>query len=248
MIEQSPDEINWSVLLPGLPVTSPRGALGWSSVTLVQSSEQNILVDTGSYGDRQQLVKALGRAGLSPDAIDAVVLTHFHYDHVLNYDLFNKARFFISKSELTYVTSGDYLTASDPYVPAVVFPLIESRLTVFTGEEELFPGIRTIPLPGHTPGQSGLLLEKEGVLIAGDGIKSGFDFVKNLPPPLFAPGKDALACYRYAEKIARIIIPGHDQPFSLPVVGKLEYLEEYGLELSYAGNPENELQNIRLAR
>ena len=248
MVEQSNSAISWRLLLPGLPVTSTRGALGWSSVTLVQSKEHNILVDTGSYGDRQQLVKALELAGLSPDAISAVVLTHFHYDHVLNFDLFKNAQFFISKIESVYVKNGGYLAAGDPYVPAVIFPLIESRLTLFSGEVELFTGMRTIPLPGHTPGMSGLLLEKEGVLIAGDGIKNGYDFVKKLPPPAFGSSEDALACYQCAEDRARIIVPGHDQPFRVPVVGEVDYLVEYSLELSYAGNPAGEPQNIRLGR
>lgn len=248
MVKQPVDVIKWQILLPGLPVTSTRGALGWSSVTLVQSPKQNILVDTGSYGDRQQLIQALDQVGLSPETISAVVLTHFHYDHVLNYDLFKNAQFFISETEVAYVKNGAYLAAGDHYVPSVIFPLIEPRLTVFSGEMEIFSGIRTIPLPGHTPGMSGLFLEEEGVLIAGDGIKNGYDFAQKLPPPAFGSSKDALACYQCAEDRARIIVPGHDQPFRLPVVGEVEYLEEYNLELSYAGNPAGEPQNIRLGR
>lgn len=248
MDRQPVDAIQWQLLLPGLPITSTRGALGWSSVTLVQSPKQNILVDTGSYGDRLQLIQALEQISLSPESINAVVLTHFHYDHVLNYDLFINAQFFISETEVTYVKNGAYLAAGDPYVPAVIFPLIEPRLTVFSGEMEIFSGIRTIPLPGHTPGMAGLLLEEEGVLIAGDGIKNGYDFVKKLPPPSFGNSADALSCYQKAADIARIIVPGHDQPFRVPVVDKVEYLEEYSLELSYAGDPEGEPQNVSMKR
>jgi N-acyl homoserine lactone hydrolase len=101
-----PTAPSWRIVLPGIPITSSRGALGWSTVTLVQTGEYNLLVDTGSYGDRAQLLAALDAVGLSPEYVDALFFTHFHYDHILNFDLFANAVIYLSTEEINYVTSA----------------------------------------------------------------------------------------------------------------------------------------------
>jgi len=239
---------SWEILLPGLPMTSPRGALGWCSVTLVRTGGGNLLVDTGSYGDRSLLLARLEEAGVAPDEVDVVFLTHFHYDHVLNFDLFKNAQFYLSEPEISYVTEGGFLAAGDPYIPAIVYPLLAPQIKSFAGEVEILPGLRTVALPGHTPGMYGLLLEQDGVLIAGDAIKNGYEFVKQLPPPVFGSSEEALLSYKRAADIARVIVPGHDNPFRLPVQEKVEYLEEFTLELTHAGDPATEPETIRLPR
>ncbi|MGW8195245.1 MAG: MBL fold metallo-hydrolase, partial [Desulforhopalus sp.] len=129
MIEQK--ELTWQILLPGIPITADRGALGWSTVTLVRGAGYNLLVDTGSYGDRGILLSRLGEAGLKPEEIDAVFLTHFHYDHMLNFDLFTNALFYLAEEEIDYICGGGYQRAKDPYVVAVCYPLFEEQVKPF---------------------------------------------------------------------------------------------------------------------
>lgn len=240
--------LSWQILLPGIPITSNRGALGWSSVTLVQTAGYKLLVDTGSYGDRSLLLKCLGEAGLRPDEINAVFLTHFHYDHMMNFDLFANAMFHLAEEEIDYVTGGGYLKANDPFVPAPCYQLMESRVKPFSGEVEILPGVRTLPLPGHTPGMAGVLLEQDQVLIAGDGIKNGHEFVLGLPPPAFAGSERALNSYQRGAEAARIIVPGHDNPFRLPITGEVEYLTTFSLEIIFSANPGSEPEHISLPR
>lgn len=237
---------SYQLLLSGIPLTSTRGALGWSSVTLVRTAKQVVLVDTGSYGDRALLLSHMKEAKVAPDDVDIVFLTHFHFDHILNFDLFKNAQFYLSEQEISYVTEGGYKTACDPYVPAVIYQLLEPQIKSFSGEVELLPGLRTIPLPGHTPGMTGLLLEEEQVLIAGDGIKNGHEFFSQKIPPVFASPKDALLSYGRAKDIAKVIIPGHDNPFRIPIRDKIEYLEYFSLNMSFAGTPGADPQIIRL--
>jgi glyoxylase-like metal-dependent hydrolase (beta-lactamase superfamily II) len=239
-------ETCWQLLLPGIPLTSTRGALGWCSVTLVQAGGRLLLVDTGSYGDRALLLANLRAAGVSPGEVDDVFLTHFHYDHVLNFDLFNNAVFHLSEKEIRYVTQGGFNRVNDPYVPAIAYPRLAPQLKPFAGEVELLPGLRTVPLPGHTPGMTGLLLEQERVLIAGDGVKNAREFLLRQAPPAFAGREEALQSYARAAAVAQTIIPGHDQPFRLPVREEAAYVGSYSLELSLSGNPGAEPQTLRL--
>lgn len=238
--------VSWKILLAGIPITSSRGALGWSTVALVQSGSHNLLVDTGSYGDRAQLLIALHEIALSPDEIDGLFLTHFHYDHILNFDLFPNAMIHLSAEEIDYVQGGGYQSANDPFVPAALYSLLERRIKPFSGDVELLPGMRTVPLPGHTPGMTGLLLDREGVLFAGDGIKNGHEFVKGKPPPVFGDSEDALRSYQRGSEVAQIIVPGHDNPFRLQQDAGIEYVNSFSLDIVFAGKPYEEPKSIRL--
>ena len=237
---------SYQLLLAGIPLTSTRGALGWSSVTLVRTSNQVVLIDTGSYGDRALLLSRMSEAKIAPEDVDVVFLTHFHFDHILNFDLFKNAQFYLSEQEISYVTEGRYKAACDPYVPAVIYQLLEPQIKSFSGEVELLPRLRTIPLPGHTPGMTGLLLEEEQVLIAGDGIKTGHEFFSQKIPPVFANPEDALLSYGRAEEVAKVIIPGHDNPFQIPIGDEIKYLEHFSLNMTFAGTPGADPQMIHL--
>ncbi len=230
-------QLKWSVVLPGIPVSSNRGALGWSSVTLIESENHRILVDTGSYGDRALLLEKLGQKGFGPEDITMLFLTHFHFDHVLNLDLFPKAALYLSEAERDYIDQKDFLSVHDPFVPEPFYRFNVDRITSFSGEKCLVPGIRTIPLPGHTPGMTGLLLEQEKVLIAGDGIKNGYEFARDLPPPVFGSKRDALASYRKARDIADIIVPGHDRPFRNRDGEVSAYLDHFFIEVRFVPDP-----------
>jgi glyoxylase-like metal-dependent hydrolase (beta-lactamase superfamily II) len=53
-------------------------------------------------------VEALAALGIDANAVEDVILTHLHYDHVGNFDRFPKARFHVQERELTYAT-GRYM-------------------------------------------------------------------------------------------------------------------------------------------
>ena len=80
------------VLTYGFALTSDQGLLGFSTISLLTVGTRRILVDTGPASRRALLYKALESKGLSPDDIDTVVLTHLHWDHCQNTDLFKGAR------------------------------------------------------------------------------------------------------------------------------------------------------------
>ena len=82
---------------------------------LVQNGEINLLVDSGMAevatirdrlkvdgfgGGHDALRRELGREGLTPDDINYVVLTHMHFDHADNLDLFPSACVVVQRQEL----------------------------------------------------------------------------------------------------------------------------------------------------
>ena len=83
-------------------------------VWLVKGNGRNIVVDSGFYHERlfkdwkiKDFVRpseALLQAGVKPEEVTDVIITHMHWDHADGMDLFPKARIWIQKDEYTYYT------------------------------------------------------------------------------------------------------------------------------------------------
>ena len=91
---------NLDVLTYGFALTSDQGAFGYSTNSLLTVGNNNILVDTGPSSRRTVLYRALESKNLTPDDIDIVILTHMHWDHCQNTDLFRNARILLHPTEM----------------------------------------------------------------------------------------------------------------------------------------------------
>lgn len=210
----------YRILLYGFPTYSTRGFLGWSTVALIESGGKVLLFDTGSYGDRKLLLERLGGK-----KVDTVFLSHLHYDHCINAEIFKEAKIVISGEELDYVLSGKYEEIGDPFIPSPIIKSFMERVKPASEGDTIIEGVRAVKLAGHTPGSYGLLLEEKDVLFAGDAIKNAWELVNRRPPlPTFGGEADALESQKKAMRMGRIIVPGHDGPFKVKD-GKIEFLE-----------------------
>ncbi|MCL2834320.1 MAG: MBL fold metallo-hydrolase [Treponema sp.] len=152
----------------------PSGGYTQSTNTfLIKAPGMNILVDTG-FG--QAVFDKMKILGVSPDQIDAVLLTHLHPDHIggLQKDgqaIFTKAKIYVSNRELEYFTKTQVnraaVAALEPYGARVISFEPAQLGSVLN---ELLPGIFPIALYGHTPGHTGYLLQSGGAqfIIGGD--------------------------------------------------------------------------------
>jgi glyoxylase-like metal-dependent hydrolase (beta-lactamase superfamily II) len=156
---------------------------------LIKAGNKLILIDAGSaelYGPTLgHLTESLKKAGVKPEQIDAVLITHIHTDHtgglMLNDKMaFPNATIYISKPEVNFWLSDEsrknapenlgryFKEAQDkvgPYVKA-------GKVKAFEYGKELFPGITPLASPGHTPGHTFYALESKGqrMLFVGDVI------------------------------------------------------------------------------
>lgn len=230
----------FTILLPGVPVTSDRGALGWCTVAYLALEGKRILFDTGSYGDRGVLLQRMDEVGLSPEQIDIVVVSHLHFDHFVNVDLFPQATILAPRRDLEYVLSGEYLHCKDPYVPIGLVRNMEDRLTPLEDGQSIAPGLSVIALPGHTPGIMGLYYEKDKILFASDAVKNAWEFQRNEPPVTFFSKAVALENYAHIREKARIIVPGHDRHFTLGPDNSIQYLSRCRTEIRSYMDPEKD--------
>jgi glyoxylase-like metal-dependent hydrolase (beta-lactamase superfamily II) len=145
-----------------------------TNVFLIQSAEHPpLLIDAGmgtkmAPAVNSHLPAVLALLGLSPEDIGLVLLTHLHGDHY--YGLldsqgqksFPNAKVWIADTEMAYWFESERLSAPDQQNAADARLALQpyERLTVVSNE--IVPGITTVALPGHTPGQTGFLVQSDG--------------------------------------------------------------------------------------
>lgn len=140
----------------------------------VSTGSQRVLVDTGVgdiWSPCGKLLSSLQEAGVEPENIDVVIISHAHGDHIGgNVDKngripFSKARWVMAKDEWTFWSNLENLKTLPPFYTEIIrqklLP-ISARLSLVDQETEIVPGIFTIPSPGHTPGHLVVAVRSEG--------------------------------------------------------------------------------------
>jgi glyoxylase-like metal-dependent hydrolase (beta-lactamase superfamily II) len=137
---------------------------------VIRGSGRIMLVDTGlgsGVPGAGLVLDELTALGITAESVQTVLLTHAHADHiggVLNESsqpMFGNARHVISQTE--WATMAERARETMARLEA------EGLLETFTDEDALGAGFRLVPLPGHTPGQYGVLIEDQ-LLIAADAV------------------------------------------------------------------------------
>jgi glyoxylase-like metal-dependent hydrolase (beta-lactamase superfamily II) len=136
-------------------------------VWLVRGGGHTVLFDTGFH--REKWMKeftitdylrpdeAVAAAGVAPDQVTDVVISHAHWDHMGGVDLFPKAQVFIQRQEYAYYTGDAWQPGGrnggiDPEdVAALLHVNTEGRLHLVDGDDvEILPGIRVYTGARHT--------------------------------------------------------------------------------------------------
>jgi len=70
-----------------------------SHAYLIKYKKDNILIDTSSIANKDQLFKYLKKLNLTPEDITKVILTHCHWDHTGGLGLFKNAKFYGNRKD-----------------------------------------------------------------------------------------------------------------------------------------------------
>jgi glyoxylase-like metal-dependent hydrolase (beta-lactamase superfamily II) len=157
---------------------------------LINTGSKLILVDVGG-GTRATLGRLMDNikaSGYKSDQVDAVLITHLHPDHaggLLTPDgkpAFPKAVVYVAKAENDYWLSDaepknippeyqEHLKQAHKMVQDISEPYIKlGQWKTFDSADLPIPGIKAVPIPGHTPGHTAYEVASDGktLIIIGD--------------------------------------------------------------------------------
>ena len=199
-------------------------------VWAIANAERTVLVDTGFDQDTARrrgrsivrpVADGLGAIGISPDRIEHIVISHMHYDHAGNHELFPRARYHVQDAEMAYCTGrcmadpgvGGVFDAAA--VTAMIDKVFAGRVQFHDGDDEIAPGISLHKVGGHTRGmQIVRVATARGWVVLGSDTAH---FYANLEPGRPFPILDDLPAYIEAQRTAlrlasspQHFIPGHD--------------------------------------
>jgi len=165
--------------------------------------------------------EALALLDIDPDVVPDVVITHLHYDHVGNLDLFPAARLHLQEPELHFAVGRHmrhpYLRASFEVEDVVRLVRLNyaGRVHLHNGAVELYPGVTLLPAPGHSAGLQFVRVNTQRgmVALASDATHFYENIETGRPFTIVISTAETLESYdrvRAAAASPDHIIPGHD--------------------------------------
>ncbi len=221
------------VLLHGESINTNYGSLGFCSTLLVRG-DHTIIVDTGHVGRRRSLLAALEERGVDRADVDVAVMTHAHWDHAQNYDVFPQAELLIHEWERKYIRNPHPNDWATPRWTGAMLDSLGNLREVADGYE-IEPGVRVLHTPGHSAGTMALIVDTdEGpVAVTGDGVAHAGAALTKVNANIFWSEEASRRSIERVLESAEIIYPGHDRPFRMLNSGSFERLA--GRELTFFG-------------
>ena len=174
--------------------------------TLIRTDNRLVLIDTGNGvqtegGTVGRLLDTMKGAGLGPEQVDLVVISHFHGDHISGLrtpqgqPVFRNAEVLVPERELSFwLDEGEESRAAASRkrsfaVARQIFAPEGLRVRTYKDGEELAPGVISVAAYGHSPGHMAFRVQSgsEGLLLLSDAAHLPFLFVRN---PEWSPAFD----------------------------------------------------------
>ncbi|MEL6198533.1 MAG: MBL fold metallo-hydrolase [Pseudomonadota bacterium] len=150
---------------------------------LIDDGERVVLVDAGAdggIGETGRLPQAFETLGVDPAAIDALIITHGHFDHLSgaiagDTRVFGNAELYIDRRDVQHFTDPAKRSAAPDFLKSS-FDTTEALIRLYPqaqqieGGHQIMPGLETVDLTGHTPGHIGVRVSDgaESLLIVSD--------------------------------------------------------------------------------
>jgi glyoxylase-like metal-dependent hydrolase (beta-lactamase superfamily II) len=199
-------------------------------VWVVKGGGRTFIVDTGFAEDMaakrkrtitRPVAEGLKCIGVDPNTVGDVIITHMHYDHAGNHNLFPNAKYHIQDKEMQFCTGRCMSHAHVRHafeaedVAAMVRRLFQDRVQFHDGDSEITDGLSVHWVGGHTGGiQIVRVRTKRGwVVLASDASHYYGNFEQRRPFPIVHNVGDMLEGYDKMRKLSsslQHIVPGHD--------------------------------------
>ena len=202
-----------------------------------------VVIDAGQPGKVRQFASGLRKAGISPEEVQLIVLTHGHWDHVgsaKDIRSVTGAPIAIHHRDARWLAEGThplprgltawgriFIAAHRLFSPLIRVPTVEADLKI--GDQGMrldgygIPG-RVIHTPGHSPGSLSVLLDS-GEAFVGDMAMNGLPLRLSPGLSIFAMDEaEMVTSWRLLARCgAQTIYPAHGDPFPISrVIDEIE--------------------------
>jgi glyoxylase-like metal-dependent hydrolase (beta-lactamase superfamily II) len=164
---------------------------------MVNTGSKLILIDTGTAGQITDtagvLLDNLKVAGVEPSAIDTIVISHFHPDHIDGIKtkdgakVFPNAEILVPEPEWAFWMDDAYMGRATGKVHRYflnarrIFADIAKEVQRFKPGAEVAPGVVSLPAYGHTPGHTAFSVHSgnASLLVMSDTVRNPYLFVRH---------------------------------------------------------------------
>lgn len=148
-------------------MVSPDEVRSRYGTTAVRSGGKLIIVDTGLQAPDGALLEDMSKKGVDREAVDLVVFTHLHPDHV-GWNLTNgrptfpNARYLVPRKDWDYWTQPSVVATAE-HITNQVLPLKELNIMdLMEDDYKITDELTTVSTPGHTPGHVSIVIASQG--------------------------------------------------------------------------------------
>jgi glyoxylase-like metal-dependent hydrolase (beta-lactamase superfamily II) len=167
------------------------------TVLLVNTGSKLVLIDAGTAGQVADtagfMMANLTAAGIEPAAVDTIVISHFHPDHIDGLKtkdgdkVFKNAEILVPEPEWTYWMDDGEMSRAPQRIKVYflnarrIFADIGNEVRRFKPGAEVAPGITSIPAFGHTPGHTAFAIasRNQSMLVMSDAVRNPYLFARH---------------------------------------------------------------------
>src|SRR5215467_8556916 len=157
---------------------APDKTSNWYNPIVVNTGSKLVVIDAGggspafqqTKGTLGQFLNNLAAAGIDKNAVDVVITSHLHGDHISglldaeNKLAFPNAEVLMPAVDIKFWTDESNASRFEEPVRGQfanvkrVLGALGNKVTQYEGSKELVPGITSMPTPGHTPGHTSFMI------------------------------------------------------------------------------------------
>lgn len=168
-------------------------------------------------------IERLKEVGISTDDVTRIIVSHCHYDHIGNLNAFPRAQIVMSGPEFQFWFNDPI--ARKPLYSQSVEPdelgyihdkYLRADVELVSGVQEVASGVVCHPLPGHTPGQIGVMvrLASSSALLASDAVHLYEELTDDKPFAVLDSVADMYRTYNTIRELVSphdvVLVAGHD--------------------------------------
>lgn len=199
-------------------------------IWMARNSSGTWIIDTGFNAETASQrgrnfircpAQSLALLEVDNQSVKDVIVTHLHYDHIGNFDLFPAARYHLQDSEMQFATGRHmaHKCAHEAYnledVVGMVRQVYKGRVDFHDGDADLAPGLTAHLVGGHTMGLQivRVYTQRGWIVLASDASHFYRNFIEDRPFPIVFNVDDMVTGWARMRELADSedhIIPGHD--------------------------------------